>query len=223
VVLVHHTRKASAGRAADAESARGAVSLIGAARSVRVFSRLGEDEAERLGLTGSPGRYGKWYDDKNNLAPTTGRERYYQMVSYVLPNGESIGVPVVADVQQARDVQITHDDLMRVWLAMEPEHGAHHTSSDALHLVVARVMAWDPDTKAGRDLTGMLIRSMLQEGMIERATGVKPGTRTQRAVYRKSVRSRSAAREVLEREPTDDEDLFGDHHTHPATQGARTA
>ena len=216
IVLVHHTRKMAAGRAADAESARGAVSLIGAARSVRVFSRLSEEDAQALDLppNDSPGRYGKWYDDKNNLAPTAGRERYYRMDSYTLPNGESVGVPVVHDVPTPATMTFSESDLLQVYNAMSHEHGSHPAASDSLGAVVGAVLNYDHTAKPGSEFVAKAIKAMLTAGMIERATGIKPGNRSQRQVYRKlrlPSASASAAAARKESTPSPDENLFEDH------------
>jgi hypothetical protein len=205
VVLVHHTRKMTAGRHADAESARGAVSLIGAARSVRVFSRLSESEAAELGITESAGRYGKWYDDKNNLAPCAGRERYYHMVSHTLPNGESVGVPVLHDVVPPRKATFTDAELNKIYEAMGEEHGANPQSSDSLSRVAALALGHDPLTSAGRDYANAAIKYMVKLGMVEHATGLKPN-RHPRPVYRKC--KPTASTNAMEQPPSDKEDLF---------------
>ena len=91
VNLVHHVRKGN-GAETNAESARGAKSLVDAARSVIVYNRMSEDEA---GLAGVPqndrGFYFRTQNDKANLAPPEKAE-WYRMNNVALANGDQVGV-----------------------------------------------------------------------------------------------------------------------------------
>lgn len=89
--LVHHVRKTN-GTEVTAESSRGAVSLIGAARSVVVYNRMTKDEGERAGIEPDKrGFYFRTQNDKANLAPPEAAD-WYRMNNVDLDNGDSVGV-----------------------------------------------------------------------------------------------------------------------------------
>lgn len=89
--LVHHVRKSN-GLEVTAESSRGAVSLIGAARSVVVYNRMTKEEGERAGI--DPDKcsfYFRTQNDKANLAPPEAAD-WHRMNNVDLDNGDSVGV-----------------------------------------------------------------------------------------------------------------------------------
>lgn len=89
--LVHHVRKSN-GAEVTAESSRGAISLIGAARSVIVYNRMTKEEGERAGIEPDKrGFYFRTQNDKANLAPPEGAD-WHRMNNVVLDNGDSVGV-----------------------------------------------------------------------------------------------------------------------------------
>lgn len=89
--LVHHVRKSN-GAEITADSARGAVALIGAARSVQVYNRMTADEAERGGIDPDEARFiFRISNDKANLAPPEAAD-WYRMNNVDLDNGDKVGV-----------------------------------------------------------------------------------------------------------------------------------
>lgn len=89
--LVHHVRKQN-GTEVTAESSRGAVSLIGAARSVIVYNRMTKEEGERAGIAPEKrGFYFRTHNDKANLAPAELAD-WHRMNNVDLDNGDSVGV-----------------------------------------------------------------------------------------------------------------------------------
>lgn len=89
--LVHHTKKLG-GMRAGAESARGASSLVNAARSVLVLNRMTPEEGDHFKIPhGQEARYFNVQDDKHNRAPAEAAE-WFQLVSVELGNGDSVGV-----------------------------------------------------------------------------------------------------------------------------------
>ncbi|SKA31150.1 bifunctional DNA primase/polymerase [Consotaella salsifontis] len=85
--IVHHLRKV-ADREATVDDARGAVSLIGAARSVRVLNRMTEDQAKAASLSPDDrfGYFSITYG-KANLTPLSHRADWRHIVSVGLGNG----------------------------------------------------------------------------------------------------------------------------------------
>lgn len=89
--LVHHVRKTN-GLEVTAESSRGAVSLIAAARSVIVYNRMTKEEGERAGIAPEQrGFYFRTQNDKANLAPPEAAD-WQRMNNVDLPNGDKVGV-----------------------------------------------------------------------------------------------------------------------------------
>lgn len=91
--IVHHLRKL-ADREATVEDARGAVSLIGAARSVRVLNRMSATQAEEAGLAAND-RYGYFSINhgKANLAPLSHRLDWRHLEGVPLGNGRGLTKP----------------------------------------------------------------------------------------------------------------------------------
>lgn len=91
--IVHHLRKV-ADREATVEDARGAVSLIGAARSVRVFNIMSEDQA-RDGMVPKSERFSYFSvsHGKSNLTPRTARVDWRHLIGVPLGNGAGISRP----------------------------------------------------------------------------------------------------------------------------------
>jgi hypothetical protein len=83
--IVHHLRKVS-DREATVEDARGAVSLIGAARSVRVLNRMSEEEAASAGVD-DRFSYFNIHQGKANLTKMSAARDWRKMVSVPLGNG----------------------------------------------------------------------------------------------------------------------------------------
>jgi len=91
--IVHHLRKVS-DREATVEDARGAVALIGAARSVRVLNRMSEAQANEAGIPGMDrfGYFSITYG-KSNLTPLSHRLDWRQFESVALGNGRGLTQP----------------------------------------------------------------------------------------------------------------------------------
>lgn len=83
--LVHHAKK-TGGQEVTAESARGAIALIGAARSARVLNPMTTDEANKAGVANRRLHFREG-DAKANLAPPSERSTWYRMASFDLGNG----------------------------------------------------------------------------------------------------------------------------------------
>lgn len=94
IALVHHTRKpgANGAGAGDANQARGASSLVNAARIAHTLQGMTKAEAQRFGL--EDGRQ-SWYmrldNAKANLNAPADRADWYEKVSVDLFNGDSVG------------------------------------------------------------------------------------------------------------------------------------
>ncbi|MFS0736949.1 AAA family ATPase [Sphingomonas sp. 1P06PA] len=164
--LVHHVRKQN-GSEATADSARGASSLIGAARSVMVFNRMSKEEAEKVQVAEDEARfYFRVDNDKANLAPP-GSTTWYRMNNVDLPNGDSVGV---ACPWTAPDVfeGISVHDLIRVQKAVGA--GEWRENSQALAWVgkpVSEALGLDLNDRKQRSRVAALIKAWVREGALE--------------------------------------------------------
>ncbi|WP_245272480.1 bifunctional DNA primase/polymerase [Mesorhizobium sp. LSHC414A00] len=91
--VVHHLRKVS-DREATVEDARGAVALIGAARSVRVLNRMSDEQAKEAGIEQSE-RFSYFYitQGKANLTKMNHRADWRKLESVALGNGSGLKRP----------------------------------------------------------------------------------------------------------------------------------
>lgn len=172
--LAHHVSKAGAAEA-TALSARGAVALINACRSVLVLNRMGEDEARRFGIDEERRRrYFRTYDDKNNRAPPSDKSDWFQMFSISLGNGaddepgDSIGVVVPWSPPDAFD-GVTADHLYRVQQAVDARDWKENSQAkDWVGYAIAGVMGLsaDKDAKADRARICALLRTWISTGAL---------------------------------------------------------
>lgn len=91
--IVHHLRKL-ADREATVEDARGAVALIGAARSVRILNRMSAAQAKDANLSEAD-RYGYFSINhgKSNLTPLSSRMDWRYLEGVPLGNGRGLTKP----------------------------------------------------------------------------------------------------------------------------------
>ncbi|MEW8525530.1 MAG: AAA family ATPase [Candidatus Thiodiazotropha endolucinida] len=101
--IAHHTRKSGSENlghgseliAGDAEAGRGASSFKDAARGILTLARMSHKTAEHLGIDNSQqGRYFRMDQGKQNQDVLDKSVIWYYMESVLIPNGESVGVPV---------------------------------------------------------------------------------------------------------------------------------
>lgn len=154
--LVHHVRKMN-GNEVTAESSRGAVSLIGAARSVVVYNRMTKEEATAAGVSPeNRGFYFRTQNDKANLAPPEGAD-WFRMNNVDLPNGDSVGVACSWEWPDAFE-GLTTADLYKVQLAIDAgEWGESVQAKDWAGHAIAQALHMDPVKDKSR--IGNLLRT----------------------------------------------------------------
>jgi hypothetical protein len=172
IELVHHLRKLG-GAEATAESARGAVALIAAARSVRVLNRMTEDEAEKAGLAGPKG-YFRVTHDKENLAPASNNADWFHIVSVHLANGDDVGVVTRwAWPNPFNGVTATH--LLAVQHAVDGKgYRASVLAKDWVGHVVGKLLQVDTTNKGGRYRINTILKTWIENGALVRS--IVPGT-----------------------------------------------
>lgn len=84
VELIHHAKK-TGGMEVTAESARGAVSLIGAARSAMALNPMSQDEANKAGVE-NRNLYFRAVDAKANMAPRSDKSAWFKLEGVSLGN-----------------------------------------------------------------------------------------------------------------------------------------
>lgn len=169
--LAHHVSKAGAAEA-TALSARGAVALVNACRSVLVLNRMGEDEAKRYGIEEERRRrYFRTYDDKNNRAPPSDASDWFQMLSVSLGNGgtdegDNMGVVVPWSPPDAFE-NITTDHLRRVQDAVGAgAYKAHHSAGDWVGNVIADVLGMNMNDKGDKARIVRMLGTWLANGVL---------------------------------------------------------
>jgi hypothetical protein len=130
--LVHHTRKPpqgqSEGHAGNADSARGASSLISAARIAHTLMTMSGKDAERLGVPADESRlYVRLDDAKANFSAPTDRTVWFKREGVLLPNASSplaqdadrVGVLLRADLSQHESQAREREQARREELAKD--------------------------------------------------------------------------------------------------------
>ncbi|OOO22718.1 bifunctional DNA primase/polymerase [Agrobacterium pusense] len=177
--IVHHLRKV-ADREATVEDARGAVSLIGAARSVRVLNRMSEEQAGEAGIDKAD-RFGYFYTTygKSNLTPLSHKAEWRHLVSTPLGNGTGLAqpqdfAPVVTEWHwpSAEEVagDLTEDQRASILAAVSASD--YKKSPKAKNWVggaVAYAVGLDLDDNTQRKRAASLVTALIREGaLVER-------------------------------------------------------
>lgn len=162
--LVHHVRKQN-GTEATADSARGASSLIGAARSVVVYNRMTKEEGEAAGIPIEQISFHfRTTNDKANLSPPEAAE-WHRMNNYELANGDQVGVACPWAWPDAF-AGVTTAKLMEV----QREVGAGQWRRDVrsgekwVGIPIARVLAMDPEDDRRR--ISSILKQWLKEDIL---------------------------------------------------------
>lgn len=172
IELVHHTRKTN-GEEATTEAARGASSLLSAARSGRVLNRMTSDEREAAGIPADDKTtYFAVTRDKANLAPA-GSRQWRRMVSVQLANGDSVGVAEAWGWPDTFDGVSVHD-LLAVQKAIDGKQPRYsdQAGDEWAGVIVASVLGLDA-TKDRRRIKRM-IETWLKNGALVKGTKEGP-------------------------------------------------
>jgi len=164
--LVHHIRKGN-GEEADIDSARGAASLVGAARSAVVYNRMSDAEAAKAGV--DPDKrtfYFKVQNGKSNLAPGGERADWYRMENCDLDNGDKVGVatqwiwPAPADlVSPDRKFEVLRDIANSEWVASAQ-------SKDWVGRSIAHTLDLNLDDPDDAVMVKSIIKAWLKDGVL---------------------------------------------------------
>lgn len=174
--IVHHLRKV-ADREATVEDARGAVSLIGAARSVRVLNRMSEEQAEQAGVSGEE-RFAHFSVNygKSNLTPLSSKLDWRKLESVPLGNARGFGkpqdfAPVVTQWKWPSAEEIAQDVTpeQREAICVSLSNSDFKSSARANNwagIAVAYAMGLDVEDAAQRKRAGTILRALMKEGVL---------------------------------------------------------
>ncbi|TCQ79972.1 AAA domain-containing protein [Ochrobactrum sp. BH3] len=174
--IVHHLRKVS-DREATVEDARGAVSLIGAARSVRVLNRMSEAQASEAGLTHEARfSYFSVVYGKSNLSALSHKADWRKLESVALGNGQGLTkpqdhAPVVTSWAwpTSEEVAETLTEDERDAIRGVVNGGMYKPAPQAKDWVgraVAYALQLDVDEETEKKRVGMITKALFAEGFL---------------------------------------------------------
>jgi len=177
VDVVHHLKKL-ADREATVEDARGAVSLIGAARSVRVLNRMSEEQAIRAGISGSDRFSYFWiHHGKVNLTKMDNSEHWRKLESVGLGNGgsgnlaslreDTAGVVTLWEWPSAEQIlgEISDEMLSKIKAAVDGQDWRFDAqSADWAGSIIGEILGIETDDKNGKAKVVRLIDNWVKQG-----------------------------------------------------------
>lgn len=200
--IVHHLRKL-ADREATVEDARGAVSLIGAARSVRVLNRMTTVQAKEAGLQ-ERDRYGYFniHYGKSNLTPLSHKLDWRHLESIALGNGAGMQkpqdhAPVVTEWKWPSSEEVaallTADERDHIVTLLD--NGSYkeaRNAKDWAGYAVAYALGLDKEDDGDKRKAGAVLKAMMDEGMLVKSEERDPVQRKNTS-YIRSATWREAA------------------------------
>jgi RecA-family ATPase len=172
--IVHHLRKL-ADREATVEDARGAVSLIGAARSVRILNRMSMTQAEEANISVND-RFGYFSINhgKANLAPMSHKLDWRHLEGVPLGNGRGLTkpqdfAPVVVEWQwpspEAATEAVPEDALVAIKKRIGGgDYRYDEQAKQWAGLIVADVLNMDLDNKGDKRRVKVMLRKWESDG-----------------------------------------------------------
>lgn len=197
--VVHHLRKVS-DREATVEDARGAVALIGAARSVRVLNRMSQEQAVAACVSEEDRfSYFNIHQGKANLTRMATGQDWRQLVSVALGNGDPnpmrnklqdhAGVVTRWTWPGAEEIARALPDDHRAAIKVALDNGNYklgNRAKDWAGGAVAFAMGLDIDVPGERKRAASVLKAMLKEGELVQYDLVDKARR-ERATYIRSA------------------------------------
>lgn len=191
--IVHHLRKV-ADREATVEDARGAVSLIGAARSVRVLNRMSEEQATTAGVpVADRFSYFNIHQGKANLTKLSASLDWRRLESVPLGNGTTwkpqdfAGVVTEWRWPGSEDIKdgLTSDQLLHIKTLLDnsdykPAANAKNWAGQA----VAYALGVDLEDSGQKKRVGTILKALIKEGEVVEVFGRDPISRKVAAFLR---------------------------------------
>jgi hypothetical protein len=171
IELVHHFRKSGAVEP-TADDVRGASSIVGAGRSVRILAGMSKDQADAAGVGENRMSFFSVSFGKANLFPRTDNADWFQLVGVSLGNGGSrphdeIGVSTQWKWPNAFD-GLHVSDLDRVQDKIASGEWAENVqASDWAGHAVAEVLGLDVDGKADKGRIKSPLKTWIKNGALK--------------------------------------------------------
>lgn len=166
--LIHHTRKMQAGVKASIDDMRGGSALRGTARFNRLLVPMSEDDAVKAGLNDHRSHF-QVGDIEGNLAPpSSDYAKWYEKVSVIAENGESVGVITPWEWPDAFH-GLRREDAVAVRNAIgecDPPAREHYSSPDWAGLIVADTLGIPCEEKAERARVKSILNEWIKSGVL---------------------------------------------------------
>jgi 5S rRNA maturation endonuclease (ribonuclease M5) len=173
IELVHHSRKTQGPEqhTLTADDARGASSLIGAARSVRLLNGAAAEHAAILAPPGEhfdPRRFFSLSNGKSNLAPQSERSTWFRIAGVALGNGDEVGVAEgVTPVGTFDGVTEAHLTQVEFRLSQMPDGMAENVQAgDWIGLLVAEVTGLPVEEKGDKERIKRIVKTWIENGVL---------------------------------------------------------
>lgn len=177
--LIHHTRKMQAGVKASIDDMRGGSALRGTARFNRLLVPMSEDDALKAGLNDHRHHF-QIGDIEGNLAPpSSDYAKWFEKVSVIADNGESVGVIVSWEWPDAFH-GLRREDAVAVRNAIgecETPPRDHYQSPDWAGYVVADTLGLPCDEKPERARIKSILNEWIKTGVLSVETWRDPKSR----------------------------------------------
>jgi hypothetical protein len=178
VSVAYHTRKMNGGEV-TADDGRGASSITGLCRDVRVLNCMSREEAEAVGIPADHRRrYISYVSDKANAALPPEKKNWFQMLSVDMENAkgedasESIGVAVPFSYEDAKP-KVSGRDLLRCQQALQDAYDAgnpgrqSYKAGDWAGHIIAKELGLDADVGSPeRPIVTKLLKDWLRNGAL---------------------------------------------------------
>jgi len=168
VGLIHHTRKMQPGVKASIDDMRGGSALRGTARFNRLLVPMTEDDAAKAGL-GDHRNHFQVGDIEMNLAPpSSDYARWYEKVSVICDNGESVGViapwkwPEAFDGISPSHAIAAREAIMRA----NGEARESEQSNDWAGHIIGEILGIDSRDKAGKAKIKTILKTWIASGVL---------------------------------------------------------
>lgn len=179
IVLLHHTNKAFG--QVNENSARGASSVVNAARSVVTINPLNDADAKLYDIDEDEmASYIKLHDHKNNRISACRASSYFKFESVMIQTSdggeESVGVIVPADLEIHEVQGLTEHQISHIQLEMGEGFDRHyHTAGKWIGHAVGKVMNLDVKKKNHKTRINDMIHELESDGYIQVVTGKDNG------------------------------------------------
>lgn len=164
VELIHHVRKTGSAEI-TVEDGRGAVALLGAARSARALNPMTQEEADRYGVENRRVHF-RAVNGKANLAPPPESSDWFRIEGVEIGNGDSLAVVTAWQLPDATEgVTVAQMEEVRRRLKTQPMRESPQ-AADWAGVMVAEVIGADLETAAGKSKVKSCLRMWKASGAI---------------------------------------------------------